>query len=186
MKLEHAGEQLIKSFETLELEAYPDPASPLGVACRELGKLMRHYRQVPGWQQYDGSPWTIGWGHTGPEVRPGDTINEAQAQALFEQDVELYELGVTRLAGPFLNQNQFDACVSFAFNVGLDEDTDSTPEGFGDSTLLKYIKLHKYALASGEFLKWNKAGGVVMLGLVRRRRAEQKLFDTPFTQHIAP
>lgn len=189
MKLEYPGEQLIKSFETLELEAYPDPASPLGIETRKLGKLMRHYQQVPSWQSYSGAPWTIGWGHTGPEIRPGDVITEARAQALFEQDVERPEMGVTRLCGAVVNQNQFDACVSFAYNVGLGHPAGGgQPEvaGFETSTLLKYLLLHKFAMADAEFLKWNKAGGVTMLGLVRRRKAERELFKLPFTGYVAP
>ncbi len=178
MRLGAAGEALIKRFESLELEAYPDPGSALGKAIAATGRLMRHYREIPGWQNVPGHPWTIGWGHTG-NVKPGDKITIEQANLLFATDVLVYEDGVNRLVTVPVNQNQFDALVSFAYNVGLDIDTDNTPEGLGDSTLLKYVNQRKFVLADGEFLKWNKSGGAVSLGLVRRRRAERELFMKP-------
>lgn len=171
------GERLIKTFEMLELEAYPDPGSDLGKAVTKLGRKMRDYRAVQNWQTCNGSPWTIGWGHTGG-VMPGDQIGMEKAQALFDHDIVMYVEGVNRLVTARINQNQFDALVSFAYNVGLDIDTDQTPEGLGDSTLLRYINANKHYLADSEFLKWNKAGGVIMRGLTLRRQAERELFMT--------
>ena len=86
-----AGERLIKSFEGLELEAYPDPGT-------------------------GGEPWTIGYGHTGG-VKPGDKITIAQAERLFDKDTDRFEAAVEKLA-PVATDNQFAALVSLAFNVG--------------------------------------------------------------------
>ena len=179
MRLSPVGEALIKSFEKLELEAYPDPASPLAKECRRRG--VKHYTGIPGWNHMDGRPWTIGWGHTGPDVWPGLVITAQKAQELFRADVAPIEAFLNNPANikrP-LAQNQFDALASFAFNCGLDDDSDIIPEGLGDSTLLKYVNQRKDHLAAAEFLKWNKAGGVVLGGLVRRRKAEKDLYLPP-------
>lgn len=154
MKLSNNGKKLIKSFEKLELIAYPDPGT-------------------------GGAPWTIGWGHTGPEVVPGLVWTPAQADAAFDRDVAQFERDVTSLVKVPVNQNQFDALVSFAFNTGSDIDADTIAEGLGDSTLLKKLNAGDYDGAANEFLKWNKSGGRVMNGLTRRRNAERTLFLTP-------
>ena len=89
-----AGVSLIKEFETLQLKAYPDPAT-------------------------GGDPWTIGWGHTG-DVRPGSTITQHQAEAVLDVDLDKFERGVEGLlAGASVSDNAFSALVSFAFNLGL-------------------------------------------------------------------
>ena len=80
------------------------------------------------------------------------------------------------LAGAATTQGQFDALVSFAYNVGLDIDDDTAAEGLGDSTLLRKHKAGDYAGAKAEFLKWVKNDGVVMKGLTRRRAAEAALY----------
>lgn len=179
-KTSPSGRAFIRGFESCELEAYPDPGSPLAKECRRLGLKPAQYRQVPGGSAaYPGRPWTVGWGHTGPDVYPGLTITAERAETLFEADVAEIEAGVHRLVTRPLNQNQFDALVSFAFNCGLDEDNDIMPEGLGDSTLLKYINQGKFQLAASEFLKWNKSNGTVIIGLVRRRRAESETFLKP-------
>jgi lysozyme len=153
MKLSSTGTALLKQFEGLRLKAY----------------------------QCSAGRWTIGYGHTGQDVRPGDVITAEKAEALLAWDVKRFELDVESLVKVPVSQNQFDALVCFAFNVGSDIDADVLPEGLGDSTLLKYVNAHKFALAAGEFLKWNKAtvGGkrIIVLGLVRRRKAESELFS---------
>lgn len=144
------GLALIKHFEELRLVAYLCPAKV----------------------------WTIGWGHT-KGVKPGDTCTKEQAEKWLLEDCEEFERAVHMLVKVPITQNQFDALVSFTFNVGPDIDADTIAEGLGDSTLLRKLNGGDYAGAALEFPKWNKGGGYVLPGLVRRRAAEQNLFLTP-------
>lgn len=115
--------------------------------------------------------WTIGYGHTSG-VKKGDKITQAQALDYLIKDLDVFESGVIRLtSGLGLNNNQIGALISFAFNLGLG--------ALGGSTLLKLLKQGKIKEASLEFAKWNKAGGVVLAGLTRRRAAETELFNKP-------
>lgn len=91
-KTSHRGIALIKSFEKLELKAYPDPAT-------------------------GGKPWTIGWGHT-KDVKPGDRITEQQAVKFLSDDLAVFELTVNSAIKAPMTQSQFDAMVSLAFNIG--------------------------------------------------------------------
>lgn len=152
-KVSQKGIDLIHSFEQCKLEAYPDPGSR------------------------DGHPWTIGWGSTGPGIQKGVVWTRAQADARFVADLARFEIGVNMLLGGApTTQNQFDALVSFAYNVGLDIDDDTVAEGLGDSTLLKRHKAGDFAGAQAAFAAWNKNDGKVMNGLVRRRAAEAALY----------
>ena len=137
------GVNLIKSFEGVSLKAYPDPATK-------------------------GPPWTIGYGHTGPEVVPGQVISEGQAIALLKADLAKFEAGVAKLA-PKATDNQFAALVSFAFNCGL--------ANLGKSTLLKLHNSGDYAGAAKQYFRWNRGAGKVMSGLTRRRAAESALYS---------
>jgi lysozyme len=124
---------------------------------------------------------TIGYGNTyyedGRRVMMNDpVISKERGEQLFDIVVKKYEEGVNQLVTVPLNQNQFDALVSFAYNVGLDQDDDSIAEGLGDSTLLKLLNKGDYAGAANEFPKWCKDNGKVVSGLVRRRKEEQELF----------
>jgi lysozyme len=120
---------------------------------------------------------TIGWGATGPDIRLGMTWTQAQADARFESDLLAFATGVNHLlGGAATSQNEFDALVSFAYNVGLDDDADSIAEGLGDSTLLRKHLAGDKAGAADEFAKWDKQKGVVLNGLVRRRAAEADLY----------
>lgn len=112
---------------------------------------------------------TIGFGSTGAHVKPGMVITQAQAESLLLKDLERFERGVARLA-PKTTQAQFDALVSFAFNLGLGN--------LEKSTLLKKHNAGDYAGAAAEFVKWNKAGGKVLAGLTRRREAESGLYQS--------
>ncbi len=147
MRISERGINLIKSFEGLELEAYQDIA---GV-------------------------WTIGYGHTGPDVKPGMRISEREAEALLRKDLKPREDAVERLVTVPLNQNEFDALVSFVYNVGV--------EAFRRSTALKRLNRGDRLGAADALTWWNKAtvGGVLreVLGLTRRRAAEKALFLTP-------
>ena len=144
-KITKKGERLIQEFEGCELEAYLDVAG------------------IP----------TIGWGHTGPEVRMGQTITQEEADRLFDADTDRFEAAVERMA-PNATDNQFDALVSFAYNVGEGDG------GLATSTLLKKHKAGDFEGASREFARWNKArvnGKLLPVrGLTRRRAAEAELY----------
>lgn len=144
MKTSQAGIDLIKRFEGLELTAYPDPGT-------------------------GGEPWTIGYGHTG-NVKPGDTVTEAEAEEILRQDLEKFEDCVNAYISVPLTQAQFDALVSFAFNVGCG--------ALKSSTLLRLLNNGDYEAAEAQFGRWNKAAGRVLAGLTRRREAERDLFQS--------
>ena len=137
MKISARGINLIKKFEGLRLAAYQDS---VGV-------------------------WTIGYGHT-EGVKKGDKISAEQADALLMHDLAIFQRGVNRAVNVPLTQGQFDALVSFAFNLGVG--------ALQGSTLLR--KLNAGSDASSEFERWVYAGGVQLAGLVRRRGAERELF----------
>lgn len=120
--------------------------------------------------------WTIGWGHTGSDVHEGLVWTQEQADLAFAVDLEKFEHWVEELVKVPLTQNQFDALVSFCFNVGPDIDADTIAEGLGDSTLLKKLNAGDYAGAKAEFAKWDKQAGKRLAGLTRRRTAEADLF----------
>lgn len=120
---------------------------------------------------------TIGWGTTGPDVRMGMTWSQEHADARFERDLYDFAAGVTHLLdGAPTSQAQFDALVSFAYNVGLDNDHDGKAEGLGDSTLLRKHKAGDFDGAAAQFPLWNKQAGVVLNGLTRRRAAEMRMY----------
>lgn len=112
--------------------------------------------------------WTIGYGHT-RGVKPGDVITRQQAEELLQSDLQEFEGCVKRAVTVPLTQNQFDALVSFTFNVGCKK--------FVTSTLLKKLNAGDYVGAAAEFDKWVRSNGVVLPGLVRRRKAERELFE---------
>lgn len=139
MRTGYKGINLIKSFESLRQEAYKCPA---GV-------------------------WTIGYGHT-KGVKPGDKIDEQEAEQLLAEDLREFEAVINREC-PGINQNQFDALASFCFNVGIGS--------FIKSTLLKCVKANPGNVnIRHEFSRWNKSGGMVLAGLIRRRKAEADLY----------
>lgn len=153
MKTNAAGIALMHHFESCQLRAYKCPA---GV-------------------------WTIGWGNTfyedGTSVREGDVITQARADSLFLIILAGFERDVISLLKVPVNQNQFSAMVSFAYNAGSDIDADVIPEGLGDSTLLKLVNANpNNPRIADEFKKWNKSKGKVLNGLIRRRAAEAKLY----------
>lgn len=117
--------------------------------------------------------WTIGYGHTGLKhkdgtVKAGRKITEAEAEALLMHDLNVFAPSVEKLVTVPLKQHEFDALVSFHFNTGA----------LGKSTLLKKLNQMDKGGAALEFLKWTRGGGKVLPGLVRRRKAEQYLFNT--------
>ena len=98
----------------------------------------------------------------------GDSCTEAQAYEWFRFDIARFEAVVNRVIKIPLKQNQFDALVSFAYNLGA--------TNLSNSTLLRKLNSKDYKGAAAEFPKWNKAGGKVMNGLTKRRNAEMELF----------
>lgn len=147
MRISEKGITLIKEFEGCSLTAYPDPGT-------------------------GGAPWTIGYGWTRPidgkPVRRGMTIDQATAERLLRTGLVSYENDVSRLVKVELSQGQFDALVSFTYNLGA--------RALSASTLLRKLNGGDYAGAANEFLRWNTAGGRVFNGLTRRREAERALF----------
>lgn len=156
MKLNEEGYQMIMNFEGLSLKPYLCSAG------------------VP----------TIGYGNTyypnGKKVTLKDKpITKEYAIEIFKFIADLFAKDVNNLLKTTVTQNQFNALVSFAYNVGSDIDADDIPEGLGDSTLLKKVNKNPNDLSiMAEFLKWNKSNGKVSNGLVKRRNLEAKLYFT--------
>lgn len=152
LKTNDAGIALIKQFEGFVGKWYPDPA---------------HGWKVP----------TCCYGHTDAAGEPkfaatkGKTFTEADGDAILRRDLRKYEAAVSRCVNVAINDNQFSALVSFAYNLG---------EGnLKSSTLLKKVNNRDFDGAANEFKRWNRAGGNVLAGLTRRREAERALFVTP-------
>ena len=157
MKISEAGIQLIKSFEGCHRSPYRCPAAL----------------------------WTTGYGHVlypdqarlktperasyGIKSEHNRTFEYDEIDELLEKDLQRFQAGVSRLC-PASNDSQpnFDAMVSFSFNVGLGN--------LQSSTLRMKYNRGEYEAAADEFLKWNKAGGKILAGLTRRRVAERALF----------
>ena len=134
------GIELIRHFEGCRFDAYLCPA---GV-------------------------WTIGYGHTA-NVKEGDTIDQEAAEAFLIEDLESFERDVSRLVEVPLTQQQFDALVSWTFNLGAGN--------LAESTLLKKLNNYQYAEVPEQMMRWVRAGGQVLDGLVKRRAAEAALFQ---------
>jgi lysozyme len=147
MKLNQAGINLMHEFEGCKLTAYLCPANK----------------------------WTIGYGNTyyetGKPVKLGDTITQERADELFNMIAEDFAKRVRTLLKTVLNENQFSALVSFAYNCGV--------ANLNKSTLLRKVNANPNDPSiTNEFLKWDKANGQPLAGLTRRRTAEAKLYFT--------
>jgi lysozyme len=146
MKLNDRGFALICEFEGCRTAAYQDA---VGV-------------------------WTIGYGHTSaaglPCVAPGLTVTRAEATGILMRDLETFSAGVKSAITTQLNDNQFSALVSFAFNVGLGN--------FRSSSVLRSVNACCFDQVPADLALWVKAGGKVLPGLIRRRAAEAALFMT--------
>ena len=112
--------------------------------------------------------WTIGYGHT-KGVHSGMSITQEEAEQMLLAELEEYEGYIEKYVTVPLTQNQFDALVVWVYNLG--------PTNFRRSTLLKELNSGNYTAAGNEITKWNKAGGKVLAGLVKRREAEAELFN---------
>ena len=146
----------------------PIGAAGLALIKRFEGCRLTAYKPVPT-EKY----WTIGWGHYGPDVREGDRITQAEADSMLAADCQRFanavdDLGYVPLTDK-LNANQRDALISFTFNCGAG----------CLKTLCKGRSLPQICTAME---KYNKAGGKVLVGLMRRRAAEQALFTTPIKE----
>lgn len=115
-----------------------------------------------------GGVWTIGYGHTGADVREGLTIPLSEAERLLTRDLKTAEGHVNGAVQVKLTQNQFDALVSFVYNVG--------GEAFRTSTMLRLLNAGDYVGAANQFPRWNKDNGKVVQGLINRRAKERDLF----------
>lgn len=145
MKVNKQGIQLVKSFEGCFLNAYLCPAKV----------------------------WTIGYGSTkyqnGKPVKQGDKITQQEAENLLSDTLDEFSKGVSKLIKVELNDNQFSALVSFAFNLGIG--------ALSKSTLLKKVNANSNdKTIENEFMRWVSAGGKKLNGLVRRRTAESNLY----------
>ena len=141
--------------------------SPFGVdlICGFEGKRLTAYDDGVG-------VWTIGFGTTvypnGIKVKKGDTCTEAQAKTYMAHDLKKFEATVNKAVTVQLNQNQFDALVSLAYNIGTN--------AFSKSTLVKKLNANDIRGAADQFDVWVNAGGKHMQGLVNRRAKEKALF----------
>lgn len=139
MRTSQKGIDLIKSFEGLRLKSYQDS---VGV-------------------------WTIGYGTT-RGIGPGMSITTEQAERMLMNDIARFEPELDKQAKVSLSQSQWDALMSFIYNLGS--------ANLGSSTLLKLLNSGDYAGAAEQFPRWNKAGGQVLAGLTKRRAAERAMF----------
>lgn len=140
MALSSKGEALLKSFEALRLTAYQDQK---GV-------------------------WTIGWGHTAPDVVEGLTCDLPIAEHWFLMDTQAACNAVTAHTDVPITQNQFDAMVSLTFNIGI--------HAFSTSTLLAKFNAKQVQAAADQFCRWDHISGVYNAGLAKRRAEERALF----------
>jgi lysozyme len=115
-------------------------------------------------------------------IKDGMVIDEATGQKMFAKELATYEDAVERLVTVPLNQNQFDALVSFTYNVGPGNPAKPKSGGLANSTLLKVLNQGKYAAVPAQLMRWNKGGGNVLAGLTRRRKAEGALFMEPVAE----
>lgn len=126
--------------------------------------------------------WTIGYGHTSmagpPKVEPGMKITQAEAEEILVRDLVKYEAGVSKALTRPPTQFQFDAMVSLCYNIG--------PAAFTKSSVVRHFNAGNVELAANSFLRWRKAGGKIVQGLVNRRTAEKNLFLTTAIAAPAP
>jgi len=140
LKISQEGISLIKKFEGCELTAY----------------------------QCSAGVWTIGYGHT-KGIEEGMEITQQEAEDMLVEELHEYENYINDNVTAPLSQNQFDAMVSWVYNLG--------PANLKASTLLKVLNAGDYDGVPAQIKRWNKAGGVTLDGLIRRREAESLLFQ---------
>ena len=158
MKTSDAGRKLIEKFEGLFLQAYDDATERVVMPGNRIRGTL-----------------TIGYGHTSaagpPRVYVGQTIDQALADDILSVDLAAVEIEVNHLVKVALNQNQFDALVSFQFNTGW--------LGHVHCSLLAALNAGNYEIADEDFMLYDRAHGQILVGLDRRRAAEKALFEEP-------
>ncbi|MCH5299209.1 MAG: glycoside hydrolase family protein [Ruminococcus sp.] len=142
MKISTDGINLIKSFEGLSLKAYKAVST----------------------EKY----YTIGYGHYGADVKPTQTITEAEAEALLKSDITTYENAVNKALKVSVTQSQYDSMVSLCYNIGTG--------GFTSSDMVAYLNKGNLWKAASEFPLWRKSGGAILVGLQNRREKELRNF----------
>ncbi|MDA8418805.1 MAG: lysozyme [Desulfobacteraceae bacterium] len=151
------GKQLFKEWEGLETQAYPDAGGALSIG---IGHLLTRSELTSGKIVINGQA-----------VYYRDGLSEAHCWELLEQDLDTAEGAVNEAVNVPLNQNQFDALVSFAFNVGNG--------AFHGSTLLKLLNQGQHDQVPAQLERWTRIHGQVVAGLVNRRRKEIELWNSP-------
>lgn len=126
--------------------------------------------QLMAYWDAEGRVWTIGWGSTGPDVHQGLLWTQSHADARFLQDVQRCEAEVNRCVSVPITQGEFDALVDFVYNLG-----DGALE---TSTMLRLLNDGDYAGAAGQFERWDHVHGKIIAGLLRRRIADKKEFNS--------
>jgi lysozyme len=147
VNISEEGISLIKKFEGCELRSYQDAVDV----------------------------WTVGYGHT-KDVKPGQMITKEEAEEMLIEELTEYCSYVETAVEVPLHQNQFDALVSWTYNLG--------PTNLNSSTMLKKLNAGEYEDIPEQIKRWNKAGGKVLPGLERRRLAESLLFEGKKWEHI--
>lgn len=155
MKISDNGVNKIKAWEAFIPYAYDDFDTPAKRRRIKPGDTVR-------------GTLTVGYGHTGADVKPGMTIDEAKALELLRGDIAIAERAVARNVKVELSQNQYDALVSFVFNVG--------ESNFRGSTLLRKLNEGKHNEVPAEMMRWINSKGKKLSGLVNRRSAEAGLW----------
>jgi lysozyme len=151
MKLSHQGLINLKKREGVRNDVYRDSAGYL----------------------------TVGVGHLvkpGESYKLGQRISDEEVDRLLREDVDEFETLINTYVKVSLSQNQFDALVSLAYNIG--------PGGFRKSSVLRYLNLGQFEAAANAFLVWNKAGGKVSKGLVNRRAEEKQSFLSTIASNV--
>lgn len=153
-------------------QATPEPqkASPTDMSADGLA-ILRYFEscRLEAYWDADGRVWTIGWGDTGPDVVQGLRITQAEADARLQRRLAReFVPGVLAALTRPATQAQLDAMVDLAYNIGA--------SAFQGSTLVRLFNAGDLASAAEQFLRWNRSGGKVLLGLRRRRAADRARF----------
>jgi len=156
--------------------AHEQGSSPVVAEQRMSDKGIKLLQQFEGFRtnayQCSAGVWTIGWGHTSaagaPKVRKGMVITRQEAEVILRRDLKQYEDAVRKHVKVKLTQDEFDALVSFCFNIGTN--------GFAASSVVRYINTGRKHLVGAGLAMWVKAGGKTSKGLVARRKMEADLF----------
>jgi lysozyme len=155
-RISREGLAHLKRWEGVVLHAYDDFDPPAKRRVIQPGDMVR-------------GTLTIGYGSTGPHVKPGMTISTKQAETLLRMDLDRFEQAVERLVKVPLNDHQHATLVSFAFNVGTGN--------FQKSTLLRKLNAGDYDAVPSELMRWTRSKGKVMQGLVNRRSSEAGMWS---------